>query len=49
MCVDVFLAVAARVALEQVFDAVERHTPPTAEDGAVYHGAVADQQAQQIA
>ena len=48
MGVDIFLAVAARVALEQVLDAVERHAPPTAKNGPVYHRAVADQQAQQI-
>ena len=48
MRVDVFLAVAAGVAFEQVFDPVQRNTPPAAKNSPVNHRPVADQQTQQI-
>ena len=47
MGVDVFLAVAARIALKQVLDAVGQSPQPTAENNAVHFGTVLHQHAQQ--
>jgi len=46
--VDVFLAVGARVAVEQVFDAVHQAPGPGPKDDAVHLGAVFHQHAQQF-